>query len=204
MKMKKMLKICLIIITIAILTGCKDPFTVPNEHIEYLSGKHYVEMKIKDYGTLEIELDADTAPITVTNFIDLVNDGFYDGLTIHRVSPNFVIQGGASYDILNDKTIKGEFDANGVSNDITHVRGVISMARTGDSTTGFDTASTQFFIVQKDSTFLDHYYAGFGHVTKGMEVVDKIVSNVTNVDETGFVLDEKKMPIIEYIKKIEK
>ncbi len=202
--MKKRLKVLMMILIFALFTGCKDIFTVENKHEEYLKGKHYVEMKIKDYGTMEIELDADVAPITVTNFINLVKDGFYDGLPIHRVQKDFVIQGGASYDILNEKTIKGEFDANGVSNDISHERGVISMARTGDLTSGFDSASTQFFIVLKDNPSLDHYYAGFGHVTKGMDVADKMASKITNVDEMGFIKDENKMPIIEYIKEIEK
>ena len=194
-------KIFLVFSLFLLITGCK--FTYDNVHPEYLSGKFYVEMKIKNYGTLEIEIDADTAPITATNFMNLVKEGFYDGNLIHRVKKDFVIQGGE--DVTGNKdNIKGEFDANGVSNDISHVRGVISMARMGDTTSGFDTASTQFFIIEKDSTYLDHYYAGFGHVTKGMEVVDKIVKNVKNTDDMGMILDDEEMPIIEYIKEIEK
>ena len=101
-----------------------------------------------------LELDADTAPITVTNFINLVNDKFYDGLTFHRIMDGFMIQGGDPDHNGNggsSKKIKGEFASNGVKNDISHVRGVISMARSNDP----NSASSQFFIVQQDSTFLD-------------------------------------------------
>ena len=198
--MKKMFKILLVFIGVLFLTGC-DFLTIKNEHPEYLSGKHYAEMKIKKAGTVELELDADIAPITVTNFMNLVEEGYYDNLPIHRVAKDFVIQSGNGEE---KNTIKGEFDANGVSNDISHVRGVISMARAGDQSTGFDTASTQFFIVLNDSTFLDHYYASFGKVTKGMDVIDKAIKSVKTTDENGTILREEEMPIIEYIKKIEK
>ena len=201
--MKNIRKILIITLVTVILTGCKNLFTYENEHIEYLSGTYYAEMKIKGYGVIEMELDADTAPITVTNFMTLVREGFYDNNKIHRVFKNFVIQGGEDYS-GSKSTIKGEFDANGVSNDISHVRGVISMARGGNTSSGFDTASTQFFIVQKDSTSLDHYYAGFGKVIKGMEIVDKICDEIKTVDENGMILIDEEMPIIEYIKEIEK
>ena len=202
--MKRIRKILLIVSLVFLLTGCKDILTYENVHPNYLKGKHYVEMKIKDYGKLEIELDADVAPITVTNFMELVEEGFYNNNRIHRSFKDFVIQGGEDTSGTK-KEIKGEFDANGVSNDISHKRGVISMARAGDMTSGFDTASTQFFIVQKDSPSLDHYYAGFGMVNEeGMKVVDKIVNSVKSVDENGMIQKEEEMPIIEYIKKIEK
>ena len=201
--MNKFKKLLMIFILVFMLTGCKDVFTYENVHPTYLEGKYNVEMKIKNYGVIEMELDADVAPITVTNFMDLVDEGFYNNNHIHRVYKDFVIQGGE--DKTNTKKeIKGEFDANGVSNDISHVRGTVSMARAGDTSNGFDTASTQFFIIQKDSTFLDHYYAGFGKVTKGMEVVDKIINAIKGVDENGMVLKEEDMPIIEYVKRIEK
>ena len=135
---------------------------------DLLTGKHYVEMKVKDYGTIELELDSDVAPITVTNFINLVNSKFYDGLTFHRIIDGFMIQGG---DPLGNgtggssKTIKGEFSENGVKNSISHVRGVISMARSSD----YNSASSQFFIVQEDTTSLDGQYAAFGKVISGME-----------------------------------
>ena len=104
---------------------------------------------------------------------------------------------------MTKKEIKGEFDANGVSNNISHVRGTISMARMGDETSGFDTASTQFFIVQKDSPSLDHYYAAFGKVTEGMNVIDKICDSIKSADEMGMIQDEKELITIEYIKEIE-
>ena len=123
-------------------------------------GKHHAKIKVKDYGTIEVELDGDTAPITVANFIKLVNEKFYDGLTFHRIMSGFMIQGG---DPLgngtggSDETIKGEFSSNGVENNISHKRGVISMARSSDP----DSASSQFFIMHQDSTYLDGEYAAF-------------------------------------------
>ena len=194
-------KLLLVGCLVFLITGCKDVFVVPNVEIDYLTGQYNVEMSIKNYGKIELLLDADKAPITVTNFIGLVRNGAYDGNKIHRVSKDFVIQGG---DIDGASTIKGEFLANGIDNDISHVRGVISMARSGNQTSGYNTASSQFFIVTSDSTFLDNYYAAFGKVTKGMDVVDKINKNVTKTNEDGMVLNEADMPIIEYIKEIEK
>jgi peptidyl-prolyl cis-trans isomerase B (cyclophilin B) len=185
-----------------LISGCKSIFTIENKHENYLEGKHYAEISVKNYGKIELELDADKAPITVTNFMKLVNEGYYENNKFHRIAKDFVIQGGEGEKQAD--TIKGEFEANKVNNDISHVRGTISMARSGDTASGFDTASSQFFIVQKDSTFLDGYYAGFGKVTKGMDVVDKIVKKVTKVDDNGQVINEKDMPIIEYIKEIEK
>lgn len=194
-------KIIIVGCLVLLITGCKNIFVVENIEVNYLTGKYYVEMSVKKYGKVELELDADIAPISVTNFMNLVKSGAYDGNKIHRVSKDFVIQGG---EIEGAETIKGEFMANGKENDISHVRGVISMARAGDQTSGYDTGSSQFFIVVKDSTFLDNYYAGFGKVTKGMEVVDKINSKVTNTDQNGNVLKDSDMPVIEYIKEIEK
>ena len=173
-----------------------------NELSGLLSGKHYVQINVKDYGVIDLELDSDTAPITVTNFINLVEDKFYDGLTFHRIMDGFMVQGGdpegtgfgGSY-----KTIKGEFSANGVENNISHVRGVISMARSSDS---YDSASSQFFIVHEDSTFLDGSYAAFGKVTSGMEIVDELVK-VKVEDDNGTVLKENQ-PIIESIRIITK
>ena len=165
-----------------------------------LSGKYNIEINVKDYGTIKVELDADQAPITVTNFIKLVNDGFYNNLTFHRIIDGFMIQGG---DPLgngtggSDETIKGEFAKNGVTNNISHVRGTISMARSSD----MNSASSQFFIVQKDSTYLDGQYAGFGHVTEGMEVVDDIAENAIVVDDNGTV-EKENQPVIESIKVI--
>ena len=163
----------------------------------YSSGKHHATIEVKDYGTIKLELDADNAPITVANFAKLVNEGFYDGLTFHRIISGFMIQGG---DPLgngtggSDEEIKGEFEINGVKNNISHTRGTISMARAQD----YDSASSQFFIVHEDSEFLDKQYAGFGHVTEGMEIVDKICEDTEVEDNNGTVLKENQ-PIIEKI-----
>lgn len=157
-----------------------------SEDGELLTGLHHVTIDVQDYGTISLELDADTAPISVTNFINLANEGFYDGLTFHRIISGFMIQGGdpnGNGTGGSEKTIKGEFSANGVENDISHVRGVISMARANDP----DSGSSQFFIVHEDSTFLDGQYAAFGHVTDGMDVVDAICEAVPVQDKDGTV-----------------
>ena len=157
-----------------------------SEDEELLTGLHHVTIDVQDYGTISLELDADTAPISVTNFINLANEGFYDGLTFHRIISGFMIQGGdpnGNGTGGSEKTIKGEFSANGVENDISHVRGVISMARANDP----DSGSSQFFIVHEDSTFLDGQYAAFGHVTDGMDVVDAICEAVPVQDNNGTV-----------------
>ena len=156
------------------------------EDTELLTGLHHVTIDVKDYGTISLELDADTAPISVTNFINLAKDGFYDGLTFHRIISGFMIQGGdpkGNGTGGSDQTIKGEFSENGVENDISHVRGTISMARANDP----DSASSQFFIVHEDSTFLDGQYAAFGHVTDGLDVVDAICENTPVQDNNGTV-----------------
>lgn len=156
-----------------------------------------VQINIRNYGSIEVELDATSAPITVANFLKLVNENFYDGLTFHRIIDGFMIQGGDPLGTgiggSNDK-IKGEFLANGIPNKISHVRGTISMARSMDK----DSASSQFFIVHKDSTFLDGQYAGFGTVTSGIEIVDAICQNVKVIDSNGTVLKENQ-PIIDNI-----
>ena len=157
-----------------------------SENEELLTGLHHVTIDVQDYGTISLELDADTAPISVTNFINLANEGFYDGLTFHRIISGFMIQGGdpnGNGTGGSEKTIKGEFSANGVENDISHVRGVISMARANDP----DSGSSQFFIVHEDSTILDGQYAAFGHVTDGMDVVDAICEAVPVQDNNGTV-----------------
>lgn len=165
------------------------------------SGKHHVEIQVKDYGTIKVELDADTAPISVSNFIKLAKDGFYDGLTFHRIISGFMIQGGdpsGNGTGGSDETIKGEFTANGVENGISHVRGVISMARSQD----YDSASSQFFIMHEDAPSLDGQYAAFGKVTEGMEIVDKICEDTPVTDNNGTV-EAAKQPKIESVKVID-
>lgn len=156
----------------------------------------YVEMDFgSEYGKIVIEVDRNEAPKTAKNFISLVNDGFYDGLTIFRAQKDFVIQGGKN-DSVKLNPIKGEFDSNGHKNDISHTRGVISMARTSDP----DSATSQFFITLHDNAAnsLDGDYAGFGHVVEGMDVVDKIANALFGyaVDSMGFVNDKDAIKIV--------
>lgn len=171
------------------------------ENNMYSTGTHHAEMVIKDYGTVKMELYADIAPITVANFAKLVNKGFYNGLTFHRIISGFMIQGG---DPLgngtggSDEEIKGEFALNGVENSISHTRGTISMARAS----AYNSASSQFFIMHQDYTGLDGAYAAFGKVTEGMEFVDKICEDVVPVDNNGTVL-KSKQPVIVSIKMID-
>lgn len=160
-----------------------------------LDGKtYYADIVIENYGTITVELDRKAAPITVDNFVKLANEGFYNGLTFHRIMENFMMQGGcpegtgfgdAGYEI------KGEFAENGWDNPIKHERGVISMARGNEP----DSASSQFFIVHQTSAHLDGKYAAFGRVTAGMDVVDKICTEVENSGENGAVAREDQ-PVI--------
>jgi peptidyl-prolyl cis-trans isomerase B (cyclophilin B) len=155
---------------------------------------HYITIEVEDYGTIKAGLIESEAPETVKNFVKLAESGFYDGLTFHRIMSGFMIQGG---DPLgngtggSDETIKGEFYTNGVENRLPHVRGALSMARSNDP----DSASSQFFIVHKDSTFLDGQYAAFGEVTDGMDVVDKIATDAKPVDGNG-TIPSSKQPVI--------
>lgn len=194
-----------IILALFVVTGCQKQEETPKKSEqkkteaseEFLSGTHHAEIQVKDYGTITVELDADTAPITVTNFVNLAKDGFYDNLTFHRIMDGFMIQGGdPNGDGTGgaDQTIKGEFSSNGVENEISHTRGTISMARAQDP----DSASSQFFIVQEDSDYLDGNYAAFGHVTSGMEIVDQICKDVPVEDDNGTVKAENQ-PVIEKI-----
>ena len=162
-----------------------------------LSGMHHAEIIIKDYGEIDVELNADEAPITVTNFVKLAQEGFYDGLTFHRIIDGFMMQGG---DPLgngtggSEETIKGEFSDNGVENTLSHTKGAISMARSSNP----DSASSQFFIVQADSTFLDGQYAVFGYVTEGQDIVDKICAKAQPTDDNGTIPADAQ-PVIESI-----
>ncbi len=166
-----------------------------------LSGKHNIEIEIENYGTIALTLDADIAPVTVTNFIDLVNDDFYNGLTFHRIIDGFMIQGG---DPLgngmggSDRNIQGEFAENGIENTLAHTRGVISMARATDP----NSASSQFFIMHEDSPHLDGAYAAFGQVTSGIEIVDAICEKTPVADWNGTVYAENQ-PKIKEIRVVE-
>lgn len=161
---------------------------------EYATGTHHIVIDVQDYGTIEATLNANVAPITVSNFMHLTEDGFYDGLTFHRVVDGFMIQGGdpeGDGSGGSDQTITGEFSENGVTNSIPHTRGTISMARSTD----YDSATSQFFIMQATNTSLDGYYAAFGTVNEGMDVVDTICETVEVEDDNGTVAAENQ-PII--------
>lgn len=166
-----------------------------DEDDPYGTGVHHAIIEVADYGTIEMTLNANAAPISVSNFCALANDGFYDGLTFHRIISGFMIQGGdpeGDGTGGSDTCIKGEFSENGVDNNIPHVRGTVSMARSSD----YDSASSQFFIVHEtsssNSSSLDGNYAAFGQVTSGMDVVDAICENVETEDSNGTVAAENQ------------
>ena len=188
------------IFTAALLAGCgtKGESKKENSSQTDNSDDTKVQITVKEYGTIEVALDEEAAPLTVENFLKLTEEGFYDGLTFHRIIDGFMIQGGdpkGNGTGGSAETIKGEFSENGVENPLSHTRGAISMARSQD----YDSASSQFFIVQEDSTYLDGQYAAFGYVTEGMDVVDKICEDVSVEDQNGTVLPENQ-PVIESIK----
>lgn len=160
-------------------------------------GTYYADIEIEGYGTISLELDGDTAPVTVANFVELAESGFYDGLTFHRIKSGFVMQGGCpegnGYGD-SGKEIVGEFVANGYDNDLPHYRGAISMAR-GE---GYDSGSCQFFIVHQDNHQLNGLYAAFGYVTSGMDIVDAICNNAQPTDGNGTIPADQQ-PVIKTI-----
>ena len=179
------------------LCSCNEKKFEANIGIDTTGHKlHQVEIEIEKYGTIKLTLDETIAPITVQNFIKLANEGFYDGLTFHRIMEGFMMQGG---DPNGDGTggspnkIKGEFAINGVSNPLPHVRGVISMARLSYP---YDSASSQFFIMHTDYPSLNGSYAAFGWVTSGIEIVDAICENTPVVDRNGTVLSKDQPKIV--------
>ena len=189
--MKRSLIISLLICAV-LLTACGKSEAVPaadsnaqSEAAEVIESCTAV-IEIENYGSITLQLDGNAAPITVANFVSLAESGFYDGLTFHRIMEGFMMQGG---DPLgngtggSDTRIKGEFKENGVNNPLSHSRGAISMARSMHA----DSASSQFFIVHKDASFLDGSYAAFGYVTEGMEVVDAICADAKPVDNNGTI-----------------
>ena len=205
--MRKLLSICLAALLVLSLAGCGKTSVVgitttskapaANEESQGV-GTHHAEIDIQDYGTITVELDGDIAPITVQNFMDLANDGFYDGLTFHRIISGFMMQGGdpnGNGTGGSENTIKGEFSANGVENSLSHTRGAISMARSQ----AYDSASSQFFICHADSTFLDGQYACFGYVTDGMDVVDAVCEAAQPTDDNGTIPADQQ-PVITAIR----
>ena len=205
----KKMGIAMIVVVLAFFIGVTvwGKFKADNRELPAISGKHHAQIVVRDYGTITVELDADMAPTTVDNFLKLAGEGFYDGLTFHRIYPYFMIQGGSpNGDGVGGSgtNIFGEFKSNGWDkNTISHVRGTISMARTKEP----DSASSQFFIVHEDSTYLDGDYAAFGTVTEGMDVVDAlcdwVASGAVLCDNNGVIQNVEEMPIIETVKVID-
>lgn len=191
--------ILLSLVLILSFVGCsskEEPET--NEYSPEPYGIHHAVITVENYGEIHLELDGDTAPVTVKNFVELAKSGFYNGLTFHRIIKGFMIQGGDPEGTGNggsEKNIIGEFASNGIENNIAHKRGVISMARLGNDP---DSASSQFFIVHRTASHLDGDYAAFGHVTEGMTVVDKIATDAITEDNNGTVAKENQ-PIIKSV-----
>lgn len=193
--MKKIILLLALVIVITGFIGCNNTYTssqntLTNETTEENNMNYPFEIlakdtkvnatiKIKDKGEIKLELYPDVAPVSVSNFVYLSEKGFYDGLIFHRVINGFMIQGGDPEGIGiggPGYSIEGEFAANGVKNDISHERGVLSMARSQN----YNSAGSQFFIMHADGTYLDGQYAAFGRVTEGIEVVDMVASTQTD------------------------
>lgn len=188
--MKKSISIIALILSMMMLASCgtnsnkETPTPTPAQTPDPELVKNTINATIvmEDGDEISLELYPDLAPETVENFVELAEDGFYDGTIFHRVIEDFMIQGGGYDENLKEQktdSIKGEFSANGFENTLSHTRGVISMARAQD----MDSASSQFFIVQEDSTYLDGQYAAFGIVTDGMDVVDEIAETATDMQD---------------------
>ena len=202
--MKKSISVIAVILSIMMLlascgkgsdnsTPTPAPASTPNP--ELVKNKITATIELEDYDDITLELYPDLAPETVENFVELAEDGFYDGTVFHRVIEDFMIQGGGYDENLKQKKasdVKGEFAANGFENTLSHVRGVISMARAQD----MDSATSQFFIVQQDATYLDGQYAAFGIVTDGMDVVDEIASVRTGSVAASGMEDVPVDPVI--------
>lgn len=200
--MKKLL--ILLLACVVLLSGCaaENAGSGAPAADQSAAGTRYVRIDIAEYGSITAELYAGTAPITVENFMHLVNSGFYNGLTFHRIISGFMIQGGdpnGNGTGGSEKKIKGEFSANGVVNPLKHTRGVLSMARTSDP----NSATSQFFIMHADAPHLDGQYAAFGMVIDGMDVVDAICEKTPVQDGNGTV-NKADQPVITQIIEIEK
>ena len=218
--MRKYLKYVLCLCLLFMLCGCSEEEVKMNYTTEEVNGKtvfniedkkyieseeetNFVKIDTDGYGIMIAELYPDVAPITVENFKSLVKDKFYDGIIFHRVIKDFMIQTGDPTGTGmggSEKEIKGEFKNNGVENNLSHTRGVLSMARRGgnpDTEETMNSASSQFFIVHQDSEFLDGNYASFGKLLNGYDVLDKIASSETNSSDKP--LKDIKMNTIRFV-----
>lgn len=172
--------------TSAVTSASASSSCVTSASGTYASGTHHATIEVEGYGTIKLELEADVAPVTVANFAKLAGDGFYNGLTFHRIISGFMVQGGdpnGNGTGGSSEKIVGEFSENGHPNSISHVRGTISMARSQ----AYNSASSQFFIMQADTPSLDGQYAAFGHVTEGMDVVDAMCEAARPTDNNGTI-----------------
>ena len=198
----KLKHILIVAMTLLLLTGCSDKnsdagdtYTPPSLDTETT---YYADIDIADYGVITVQLDQTVAPVTCANFVELAENGFYDGLTFHRIIKDFMMQGGdpaGNGTGGSENNIVGEFDSNGYENGLSHTRGVISMARAQDP----NSASSQFFICHADSDFLDGDYAAFGIVTEGLDVVDAVCENAKPTDNNGTIPAEDQ-PVITSVK----
>lgn len=212
--MKHVWKIAALLLVCVLLAGCtateltsgttKHPLSNGEEEVEWpkvnidTTKTYYADIDIKDHGTITVKLEPAHAPVTVDNFINLAQGGFYDGLTFHRIMEDFMMQGGdpeGDGTGGSDKEIVGEFTSNGWNNPLNHTRGAISMARSSAP----NSASSQFFIVHQTSDHLDGDYAVFGYVTEGMDIVDTICKEAEPIDWNGTIAAADQ-PVINSIK----
>lgn len=193
--MRKTIVLALAALLLLALSACGGKEDGPTPAAGTFQKVRHAEISIKNYGTIKLELDEGTAPISVANFIKLAQAGFYDGLTFHRIMDGFMIQGGApGPNSPKPETIKGEFSANGVNNPIKHVAGIISMARANNP----DSGSSQFFITVADSPHLNGNYAAFGRVTEGLAIAQKIAKDAKPIDNNG-TIPAAQQPVIEKV-----
>ena len=188
--MKRTLTILLVLVlALSLFSGCGD---------KTWNGKHDVEITVKNFGTIKLEINADEAPATASNFLNLAKKGFYNNLTIYRAIDGFAIYGGdpnKNGTGSSGTTIPGEFRSNGYNNPLSNTRGAIGMARGVNK----DSASCQFYILQNDATYLDGDFAVFGKVTEGMDVVDAIAASVSVTGSDGHITKENQ-PVISSVK----
>ena len=193
---KSIIKMIAVFAAVLLFAGCgkqaADESKGDGATLETAVATHYAVIEIENYGTIKAELYGKSAPVTVANFVALAQKGFYNGLNFHRIIENFMMQGGApSASSGKADSIYGEFSSNGFENNLLHLRGVLSMARTSEP----DSASSQFFIMHKDSPHLDGDYAAFGMVIEGIEVVDAICAAAEPIDGNGSIAADAR-PVI--------